>query len=316
MNALGTSRDVLGGDMFRILVFGAGSVGIFLGTKLYAAGYDVVLYGSRKLQSLTEQIFINGEPYKLPPRVYQLTANKNYDYIFVTTKMYDTQKALEEIVKLNLQAKIFAFVQNGIVEQNFYGELKSHPGLVSISVFSGYNLTDNQIIQMETKTGLKVDNIWSGKQVCQLLNSAGLACSPSPDIKEIRARKLIFNCATNAISAIEKKTLGELISDKKFQEIIDELIKEAWAVLKDDYNLPSITSTRGDVYNTINQVKEHYSSMYEDLISGRKTEIEFLNGLIIKLGQEKGIPTPYNLKMYQKILEKEIKSQKKKLVTT
>ena len=45
--------------------------------------------------------------------------------------------------------------------------------------------------------------------------------------------------------------------------------------------------------------------MYQDLISRRKTEIEFLNGLIIKLGKEKGIPTPYNQQVYLKLLEQE-----------
>ncbi len=291
MNTLGTSGDVLGGGTFSILVFGAGSIGTFLGTKLYAAGYDVVLYGGRKLQSLTEQIFINGEAYKLPPRIYQLLANNHYDYIFVTTKMYDTPKAVEEIIKLKLQSKIFVFVQNGIVEQNFYGELKEHPVLVSISAFGGYNFTGNQIIVRETKTGLKVENTLAGKQVCKLLTSARMDCSPSPDIQQIRARKLLFNCATNALSAIE-----------------------AWAVLKDEYNLPTVTSLTEEIYRTISQVREHYSSMYQDIISGRKTEIEFLNGLIIKLGNEKGIPTPYNRKVYLRILEEEVKYQEKKLV--
>lgn len=158
MNTLGTSWDVLGGRKISILVFGAGSIGTFLGSKLFAVGYDVMLYGSRKLQNLKEQIFINNEVYKLPPRIYQLTANKRYDYIFVTTKMYDIQKALAEIIQSKVQSKIFAFVQNGMVEHNFYGQLKFHPGLVSISVFNGYNLKDNQISVRETTTGLIVEN--------------------------------------------------------------------------------------------------------------------------------------------------------------
>jgi 2-dehydropantoate 2-reductase len=301
--------------MFRILVFGAGSIGIFLGTKLYAAGHDVMLYGRRKLQSLTELIFINGEAYKLPPRLYQISADNDCDYIFVTTKLYDTQKAVEDIIKSQIPSKIFVFVQNGIVENNFYGELKHHPGLVTISVFNGYNLTQNQIIVRETKTGLKVEDTFAGKQVCKLLISVGINCSPSSEIEQIRACKFLFNSATNALSAIEKKSLGDLIIDEKLKKIVDGIIKEGWEVLKDEYNLPTITSLKEDIYSKIRQVREHYSSMYQDLTSRRKTEIEFLNGLIIKLGKKKGIPTPYNQKVYRRILEDEMKSQEKNLVT-
>ena len=53
--------------MLKILVFGSGSIGTFLGTKLYAAGHNVLLYGRRKLESLKEQILINGDVYQLPP---------------------------------------------------------------------------------------------------------------------------------------------------------------------------------------------------------------------------------------------------------
>ena len=301
--------------MFRILVFGAGSIGIFLGTKLYAAGHEVVLYGRRKLQSLTELILINGEAYKLPPRIYQVPKDNDYDYIFVTTKLYDTQKAVEDINKYKLKSKIFVFVQNGIVENNFYGELKNHPGLVTISVFNGYNLSNNQIIVRETKTGLKVEDTFVGKQVCKLLISAGINCSSSSQIEQIRACKFIFNAATNALSAIEKKTLGDLIIDEKLKEIVDGILKEAWEVLKDENNLPTITSLKEDIYRKLSQVRKHYSSMYQDLSSRRKTEIEFLNGLIIKLGKKKGIPTPYNQKVYRRILEEEIKSEEKHSVT-
>lgn len=48
-------------------------------------------------------------------------------------------------------------------------------------------------------------------------------------------------------------------------------------------------------------VKKHYSSMYQDITSNRKTEINFLNGLIVKLGKKKHIPTPTNKEIYDKI---------------
>ena len=55
----------------------------------------------------------------------------------------------------------------------------------------------------------------------------------------------------------------------------------------------------------LDKVKNHYTSMYQDLVSGRQTEIDFLNGFIINLGKEKKIPVPYNQQVYLKIIEQQ-----------
>jgi 2-dehydropantoate 2-reductase len=285
-------------------VFGAGSVGIFLGTKLYAAGYEVVLHGGRKLRSVTDPILINQETFALPPRIYQLKPD-HYDAIFITTKLYDTPYALKELAQYDFHPEIIAFIQNGLVSQDFYEELSQHPGFTTFSAFSGYNLADNQILVTETVLGLQTEDTLAGRKVCALLLSAKIRCHITADLAQMRAKKLIFNVAMNALSAIEKKPFGDLISESRTREIIDGMIYESWQVLKDDYELPNPLILKEGMYNLVNQVPEHYSSMYQDLISGRNTEIDFLNGFIIQLGQQKGIFTPYNRQVYCQFLAQE-----------
>jgi ketopantoate reductase len=161
--------------MVKILVFGAGSIGTFLGTKLYAAGHNVVLYGRRKLKSLTDPILINDQVYQLPPRIYQLQPDY-YDIIFVTTKLYDIKRALEELEKDHFNPELIAFIQNGIVDQNFYGKFQGHPGLVTCSVFNGHNLIDNQIIVRESDLGWQVEDSTAGQKICELLTEAKINC--------------------------------------------------------------------------------------------------------------------------------------------
>ncbi|MDJ0736612.1 MAG: 2-dehydropantoate 2-reductase [Nostocaceae cyanobacterium] len=294
--------------MLKILVFGSGSIGTFLGTKLYAAGHNVLLYGRRKLESLKEQILINGDVYQLPPKCYQLQSD-DYNAILVTTKLYNVQSALEQIKKYQFNPQIIAFIQNGIVDKDFYGEFKNHPGFITVSVFNGYNLTGNKIIVTESNLGLQVEDNLAGEKICELLISAGIRCYTTANISQMRAQKLIFNAAVNALSAIEKKTYGELIIDKKIKEVVDGITQESWTVLKDDYHLPSLAFLQEEIYQLITKVKNHYSSMYQDFISGRNTEIEFLNGFIINLGREKGIKTPYNQQVYLKIVEQQGKAK-------
>ena len=293
--------------MLKILVFGAGSVGMFLATRLYAVGHQVFLYGRRKLDSLDKEIFINGKIYQVPPRCYQLQANDDYNAIFVTTKLYDIKNALAEIRKYNLKFQIVVFIQNGIVEPGFYEGFQNHLGFTTISVFNGYHLTDNQLLVKESNIGWQLEDSLTGQKIYELFKEAGIQCDIAPNISQIRAKKLIVNSALNTLSAIEKKTIAELIADRNSKKIVDGIIQECWSVLKEDYHLPNLTSIRQTIYKLIVQVGEHYSSMYQDLISGRKTEVEFLNGLIIRLGLEKGIPTPYNQEVYFRLLD-EVKS--------
>jgi 2-dehydropantoate 2-reductase len=289
--------------VLKILVVGAGSIGTFLGTQLYAAGHQVVLYGRRKLESLVDPIFINGQTYRLPPRCYQVQVD-DYNAIFVTTKLYDIKNALAQLRKFHLNPQIIAFIQNGIVEPEFYEGWQNHPGFTTLSIFNGYHLAGNQILVRESHLGWQIENSPVGQKIAELLKEAGIQCTVSSNIVQMRAQKLIANAALNALSALEKKTIGELIADQNLKAIVDGIIQESWAVLQEDYSLPSLGEVQATIYGFIPQVWEHYSSMYQDLISGRKTEVDFLNGFIIKLGQEKGIPTPCNQQVYSKLLEK------------
>ncbi len=292
--------------MLKILIFGAGSVGTFLGTKLYAVGHQVFLYGRRKLDSLNEKIFINGKLYRLPPQCYQLQTN-DYNAIFVTTKLYDIKNALAELRKYHLNPQIIVFIQNGIVEPEFYEGFQNHLGFTTVSVFNGYHLTGHQIHVKESNLGWQLEDSLVGRKIHELLEEAGIQCHITTNISQIRAQKLIANAATNTLSALEKKTIGELIADRNLKIIVDGIIQESWTLLKEDYDLSDLDSVRKSIYKKLSQVKEHFSSMYQDLISGRETEVEFLNGLIVRLGLEKGIPTPYNQQVYFRLLE-EIKS--------
>jgi 2-dehydropantoate 2-reductase len=288
--------------MAKILVFGAGSIGLFLGTKLHASGYMVEIYGRRKLESLPEEVLINQTKYPAPPRIHQLYPN-DYDIIFITVKLYDIQAALEALKQNQISSQILAFIQNGLLEKSFYEQIQDYPGLATISIFAGYNLVGNQVLVTENGMGWHVEDTELGRRICNLLNSSDISCSVNPHLSQVRAIKMIWNASSNALSALEKKTLGELLEDKRLKEIVHEILREAYEVLKDEYNLPSLESMQERINRYANQMRNHYSSMYQDVISGRRTEVEFFNGLIVKLGREKGIPTPYNQDVYLRLLK-------------
>ena len=288
--------------MAKILIFGAGSIGVFLGTKLHAAGHNVEIYGRRKLNKLTDKVLINDEEYQAPSKIHQLQS-ADYDVIFMTVKLYDIEQALEAIKQHQINSQILAFIQNGLLEKSFYQQIKDHSKLTTLSIFTGYNLVDNQVLVTENGLGWHVEDTAVGREICSLLNSSDISCTVNSNLSQVRAIKMIWNASSNALSALERKTLGELMKDQKLKQIVYKLLQESYEVLKDEYDLPSLESMQERINRYANQMQHHYSSMYQDVISGRNTEVEFFNGLIVKLGKEKGIPTPYNQDVYLRLRE-------------
>jgi 2-dehydropantoate 2-reductase len=284
-----------------ILIYGAGSIGVFLGAKLSEKGCEITLFGRRKLKRLHDSILINGDLYKTPNRTYALESHKKYDYIFITTKLYHSVDALRELRDKDISSDVLVLIQNGLVDEETLTDFRSHPGFVTVSVFEGYHLLENQLLATKSGIGWQTENTPLGIKLRDLLEFAGIHAVAVDNLDSIRSEKMILVNAVGALSALEKKTLGELVTDSATKKIVDALIDESYAVLKDDHNLRRLFWVKRRFYKTINQVKTHYSSMYQDVLSGRENEIEYLNGYIVRLGLHKGIPTPMNKQIYERI---------------
>ena len=112
-----------------------------------------------------------------------------------------------------------------------------------------------------------------------------------------------MNCCVNLLSAIKKKTFFELYSELKTKNIMDKLFDESYEVLVKEYNLKPKEKLKELFYQIIKPMK-HYSSTYQDAISGRKTEVQFLNGLIIKLAKKHKLQAPTNQKLLEEFFNK------------
>lgn len=190
-----------------------------------------------------------------------------------------------------------------MVDDDFYDEIIGCGELVTISVFEGYRLTGNQLAAGKSDLGWQMDQSETGTKVSELLNYAGIKSAVNPEISRVRAEKMLMNCAVNALSALNNKTFGELSLDEEDRKIMEGIIDGGYGVLKDEYELTDINEFKKVFYEIINQNKAHYSSLHQDIESGRETEIDYLNGLNVRKGEKKGIPTPLNQELYSRIKE-------------
>ena len=141
------------------------------------------------------------------------------------------------------------------------------------------------------------------------LNNAGIPTEIVSNIMAFIWGKVLYNSALNPLGAILGVAYGKLGENEETKFIMEKIIQEIFEILKVKQVKTPYRDYK-DYFDVLIQkqlppTREHHSSMFQDILHGRKTEINALNGAIVQYGKELGIPTPYNELITNLILFKE-----------
>ncbi len=282
----------------RIIVLGAGAIGSVYGAKL-SNFHDVTLIGGQAHVDAIQRdgLVMQGNTtgtFRLPafsqvPRIEPGTL------ILLTTKVNNNAAAVAPIVDKLTDDVTIVCVQNGLYSENIVKDLVGNRALVLRAI--------TQVGGVLVKPGV-VDNTVVGytlleshdqsPAIAALLTEAGLDGRIIPDIKKEMWRKAVFNCAINPTTALIKSEVGAIV-DPRLNGLKQQIIDECLAVAQAD----GVTFDE-DFIALIDKVfagARTIASMQQDLMKGRKTEIDFMNGAVDDLGQKYGIATPVNAAM-------------------
>ena len=231
----------------------------------------------------------------------------NIDYIFICTKT--TELSLISCkISFDFIRSCIVVVQNGI--DNEYSLLNNKTyrpifRLVFIAAVERLSKTKVKVnytsaVQYIGSIDLKATNIIDSS-IIDILRSYNIIVAFSNDINKILWRKAILSCVVGPLSAILSKKMCDLFkidNEKNFaSEIIDECI-----LVASERNIIFNSNERSEMLMFLfSQNIPHYTSMYHDLKNDSVTEIEHLNGMIVRLGKKYCIPTPYNKYIYDTI---------------
>jgi 2-dehydropantoate 2-reductase len=125
------------------------------------------------------------------------------------------------------------------------------------------------------------------------LVQAGVPTQVHDNVRGALWVKLILNCAYNAVSAIAQRPYGENVRGEGILDVMRDVVDECKAVAKAEG-----VTLAGDVDQAIRAIMEtmpgQYSSTAQDIARGKPTEIDYLNGLIVRRGEALGVHTPAN----------------------
>jgi 2-dehydropantoate 2-reductase len=146
------------------------------------------------------------------------------------------------------------------------------------------------------------------------INNGGIPCETTADIEKDLWAKMLYNCALNPLGAILDVPYGKLAEQKYSRSIMDKIVGEVFEVMT-KAGFRTHWETAADFLDIfygklVPDTAGHKSSTLQDIAAKKPTEIDALNGAVIKLAEKCAIPVPYNLMIYNIIKFIEAKNPK------
>ncbi len=286
-------------------MLGAGAMGSLFGAMLSQSEEGEVwlldIWREHINQINSHGLIVESEGKEL---VYQLRATTDpdevgvADLIIVFVKAYITKAAVEYGLSMVGEETVFLSLQNGL------GNIESIKSAVrGAQVIGGVTSQGSTVLGPgRIRHGGKGPTAVGGvkgkvtpevERISSLFNRAGIPTGVSDNIECLIWEKLLINVGINAVTAITGLKNGELLEYDETKRLMTMAVQEAERVA-----LKKGVPVRGNPAETVLQVckttAQNRSSMGQDIDNRRRTEIDFINGGIVKEGEALGIPTPVN----------------------
>jgi len=291
----------------KICMLGSGALGSVIGGALIEAGFEVYLV--RRSPELVQ--IMNSEGLKLreggADRIVKVRAVTDchgigpVDLVIVLVKAYDTREAMEHARPIIGDRTVVLSLQNGLGAEDIIAEyVRKEQILGGRTYVAGMPLGPGHMIA-GIKGKLTVMGELDGSitervnRIAGAFNQAGMETLVSENIVGLMWDKLLINVATGALSGITRLSFGGLYQVKEIRDCAIEAVAEAMAVAKaSGVKLETINPEEAWLKAPAGLPGEFKASILQSLEKGARTEIDFINGSVVRWGEKCGIPTPVN----------------------
>ena len=305
----------------QILIFGAGAVGLGLGSCLIASGHTVHLIGREDTVSALsidglERRGLFGAHHAAPFEfsafcsVEELEATA-YDFVLVCTKSFDTRAAAEALASspaLRAEPTQFVLCQNGWGNAEVFAAFFPSEQIKNARVITGFRRHQPNQVEITVHAdsihlgSLFGDSLEVLRPLARALGEGGLPCEVTEHIERDLWAKMLYNCMLNGLATLFGVPYGLLGESEMTRELMARVAQEIFEVLA-----ASGLSTHWTC--AANYLEEFYArllpptyrhepSMLQDVRAHKPTEIDALNGAVVALGKKHGVNTPVNLTVH------------------
>lgn len=293
--------------MEKIAVLGCGSLGSTIGGLLTEAGYDVCLINplNDHIRRMMDEglTFIEGERERtFPVKVFTDSGKVGpVDLIIVLVKSNFTRSALAGAQELIGPDTVAMSLQNGLGNEEALAEYLGERRVLGGKTYVGGLITEPGKVKIGVKGKATLIGEFDGsiseraRQIGAIFNKSGLNTQVITNIRTLIWEKLLVNVSTGAICGITGLTYGELVRVESVLDMASLAVAEALAVAKAQGIELSETPPRAILDKAVSGLPYDFkTSILQDIERGRHTEVDFINGAIVREGEKCSISTPVN----------------------
>ncbi|MBI1824746.1 MAG: ketopantoate reductase family protein [Nitrospirae bacterium] len=294
----------------KILVAGAGAVGGYFGALLCQSGADITFLVRKttgdiirekglSIESVTGNILVH------PNWVIAEQLKGTYDLIILTVKCYDLEELFTQIRPAMASHTLMMTLQNGIDTEERAVSLFGRERVIGGVAFITAKLIEKGrighykrgIITIGELNGEKSERLIN---IHQILTDAKISAFMTSEIMKKKWEKLCWNATFNPLSVILNAPVSEILESSGALSVIRQVIQEIIAVARENGVALRETIAEETIQNSF-ELKEYFTSMYEDWKSGKPTENRYLNGMLCQKGASAQIATPMNYILFQAV---------------
>ena len=295
----------------KIAVLGAGALGCAMGSCLSESGHEVWLINRREdhvetMNTLGLCVQVNGAdrytPVKAALHASHVAAQiGTVDLLLVLVKSFHTREAITSSTSIVGPDTVVLSLQNGLGHEDVLAEVVGRDKVVAGKTYAGGVMlgpgriirgTEGKETYIGELEGRMTDRV---QRVAAAFNAAGLITHISDNIMGTIWEKLLVNVATGALSGITRLAYGDLYQVPEVKACALAAVQEAMDVARacgiglsvNDPEQPWLKAAAG-------LPPEFKASMLQSLEKGSVTEVDYVNGSVVRWGQKCGVPTPVN----------------------
>jgi 2-dehydropantoate 2-reductase len=293
----------------KIAVMGAGAVGCYYGGMLARAGHEVTLIArAQHVEAVRRgglRMELKGFDGNVPMRAAEEpSAVRGAKLVLFSVKSPDTERAGSMLVPHLDREAVILTLQNGVDNAERLAATLGREVLPA-TVYVAVEMAGPGHVRYHGRGELVIGQSAASASIAAAFAAAGVPVEVSDNVNGALWAKLIVNCAYNALSAITQLPYGRLVQGEGIPAVMRAVVDECLAVAR-----AAGVVVPGDMHQATVRIAEtmpgQFSSTAQDLSRGKPTEIEHLNGFVVRKGDALGVPTPANrlLVALVKLLEK------------
>jgi 2-dehydropantoate 2-reductase len=300
----------------KIAVMGAGAVGCYFGGMLARAGHAVVLIGRPQHVEAVRRVglFIDTKTFQahVPMQASEDAAGvRGAQLVLCCVKSTDTEQAAADMAPYLGPDAVILSLQNGVDNAERMQEaldsdvsMKFATKVAAAVVYVAAEMAGPGHVRHHGRGELVIGPSAAAAELVNLFGDAGLPVQISANVLGELWAKLILNCCFNPLSAITQMPYGRLFDSAGIEDMMRDVVRECLAV-----SHGAGVTVPGDTWDGVQSIARtmatQVSSTAQDLARGKRTEIDHLNGYVLRKGEALGIATPVNRSLHTlvKLLE-------------